>query len=124
VQDHERIEGPETDRRHNEQIHRGDPSGCGGRSSGSGPVKDDCAPCPSSAAREHGWHFGRDTHVSSIAQAHQQAFAWIGQQSQIQASLLAYIDVFWTLMLISDSAVPLAFVLRKVKLGAGAPIMH
>ena len=40
-------------------------------------------------------------HGSSIAQAHQQAFAWIGQQVKIQASLLAYTDVFWTLMLIS-----------------------
>ena len=47
------------------------------------------------------------------AQLRQQAFAWIAQQVQIQASLLAYIDVFWTLMLISDSAVPLAFVLRS-----------
>jgi MFS transporter, DHA2 family, multidrug resistance protein len=50
-------------------------------------------------------------HGSSIAQAHQQAFAWIGQQVQIQPSLLAYIDVFRTLMLISAAAVPLALVL-------------
>lgn len=63
-------------------------------------------------------------HGSSIAQAHQQAFAWIGQQVQIQASLLAYIDVFWTLMLISAAAVPLGLVLRKIKLGAGAPMAH
>jgi hypothetical protein len=60
----------------------------------------------------------------SIAQARQQAFAWIGQQVQIQASLLAYIDVFWTLMLISAAAVPLALVLRKIKLGARAPMAH
>ena len=58
---------------------------------------------------------------SSIAQAQQQAFAWIGQQVQMQASLLAYIDVFWTLMLISAAAVPLALVLRNAKLGTGAP---
>ena len=63
-------------------------------------------------------------HGSSIAQAQQQAFAWIGQQVQIQASLLAYIDVFWTLMLVSAAAVPLALVLRKIKLGAGAPMAH
>jgi MFS transporter, DHA2 family, multidrug resistance protein len=63
-------------------------------------------------------------HGSSIAQAQQQAFAWIGQQVQLQASLLAYIDVFWTLMLISAAAVPLALVLRRIKLGAGAAMAH
>jgi DHA2 family multidrug resistance protein len=52
--------------------------------------------------------------------AQQQAFAWIGQQVQMQSSLLAYIDVFWTLMLISVAAVPLALVLRTIKLGAPA----
>jgi DHA2 family multidrug resistance protein len=61
---------------------------------------------------------------SSLAQAQQQAFAWIGQQVQIQASLLAYIDVFWTLMLVSLAAVPLALMLRKVKLGGPAPAAH
>jgi DHA2 family multidrug resistance protein len=40
----------------------------------------------------------------------------------MQASLLAYIDVFWTLMLVSAAAVPLALLLRKVKLGTGAPM--
>jgi MFS transporter, DHA2 family, multidrug resistance protein len=59
-------------------------------------------------------------HGSPVAQAQQQAFAWIAQQVQIQASLLAYIDVFWTLMLISAAAVPLALVLRRIKLGAAA----
>jgi DHA2 family multidrug resistance protein len=63
-------------------------------------------------------------HGSSIAQAQQQAFAWIGQQVQIQASLLAYIDVFWTLMLISAAAVPLALVLRRIKPGTGAAMAH
>jgi MFS transporter, DHA2 family, multidrug resistance protein len=57
---------------------------------------------------------------SSVVQAQQQAFAWIGQQVQFQASLLAYIDVFWTLMLVSAAAVPLTLVMRKVKLGTGA----
>jgi MFS transporter, DHA2 family, multidrug resistance protein len=53
----------------------------------------------------------------SIAYAQQQAFAWIGQQVQIQASLLAYIDVFWTLTLISAGTVPLALLLRRIELG-------
>ena len=40
---------------------------------------------------------------SSLAQASQQAIAWIGQQVQTQASFLAYMDAFWVLMLISLS---------------------
>jgi DHA2 family multidrug resistance protein len=61
---------------------------------------------------------------SSMLQAKQQAFAWIGQQVLMQASLLAYVDVFWTLMLVSLSAVPLALLLRKVKLGGPAHLGH
>jgi MFS transporter, DHA2 family, multidrug resistance protein len=63
-------------------------------------------------------------HGSSLAQAQQQAFTWIGQQVQTQATLLAYIDVFWALTLISAAAVPLALILRKVKLGGPAPVAH
>ena len=61
---------------------------------------------------------------SSLVHAQEQAFAWVGQQVQAQAAYLAYIDVFWTLMLISAGASLLAFVLRKVKLGAPAPVGH
>jgi DHA2 family multidrug resistance protein len=61
---------------------------------------------------------------SSLAQAKQQAFAWIGLQVQAQAALLAYMDVFWVLTLISLAAVPLALILRKVKLGGAAPMAH
>jgi MFS transporter, DHA2 family, multidrug resistance protein len=56
--------------------------------------------------------------------AKQQAFTWISQQVQTQATFLAYIDVFWALMLISAAAVPLALTLRKVKLGGPAPAAH
>ena len=63
-------------------------------------------------------------HGSSLAQAQQQAFAWIGQQVQTQASYLAYVDVFWTLTLISLAAVPLALTLRNVKLGGTAAMAH
>ena len=38
---------------------------------------------------------------SSLSQAQHQAFAWIGQQVQAQASFLAYMDVFWVLMLLA-----------------------
>jgi MFS transporter, DHA2 family, multidrug resistance protein len=61
---------------------------------------------------------------ASLAQAQQQAFTWIAQQVQTQAAYLAYIDVFWALMLISAAAVPLALILRKVKLGGPAPVAH
>jgi MFS transporter, DHA2 family, multidrug resistance protein len=61
---------------------------------------------------------------ASLATAQHQAFAWIGQQVQTQSTLLAYIDVFWALTLISAAAVPLALILRKVKLGGPAPAAH
>jgi DHA2 family multidrug resistance protein len=61
---------------------------------------------------------------SSLSQAREQAFAWIGAQVQAQASLLAYIDVFWTLMLVSAAAIPLALLLRTVKLGGSRPMAH
>ncbi len=61
---------------------------------------------------------------ASAQQAQQQAFAWIGQQVQAQASLFAYVDVFWTLMLVSASAGALALVLRNVKLGGAAHLGH
>jgi DHA2 family multidrug resistance protein len=61
---------------------------------------------------------------NSLAKASHQAIAWIGQQVQMQASFLAYMDVFWVLMLISLAAVPLALVMRKVKLGGGTHLAH
>ena len=61
---------------------------------------------------------------SSLVQAHQQAIQWIGQQVQTQASFLGYMDAFWMLMLISLTIVPLALILRKVKLGGAAPVGH
>jgi len=63
-------------------------------------------------------------HGASAAQAQQQAFAWIGQQAQAQTAYLAYIDVFWALTLISAVLIPLALILRKVKLGRPAAAMH
>jgi DHA2 family multidrug resistance protein len=61
---------------------------------------------------------------SSLAQAQQQAVDWIGQQVQAQASFMGYADAFWVLMLISLAAVPLALMLRKVRLGGTAPVGH
>jgi DHA2 family multidrug resistance protein len=61
---------------------------------------------------------------ASASVAQQQAFAWIGQQVQVQATLLAYVDVFWTLMFVALAAIPLALLLRNVKLGGEAPAAH
>jgi DHA2 family multidrug resistance protein len=63
-------------------------------------------------------------HGSSLAQAHDQAIQWIGQQVQAQASFLAYMDAFWVLMLISLAAVPLAMMLRTIKLGGAVHVGH
>ncbi len=61
---------------------------------------------------------------STLVQAQNQAVAWIGQQVQTQAALLAYVDVFWVLMLLAIAAVPLALTLRSVKLSDSAPVAH
>ncbi len=57
---------------------------------------------------------------AGAADAQSQAIAWIGQQVQAQASYLAYIDVFHTLMWLSLAVLPLAFILRKIDLGGGS----
>jgi len=64
------------------------------------------------------------SHGSSLAQAHDQAIQWIGAQVQAQASFLGYMDAFWVLMLISLSAVPLALMLRTIKLGGAVHVGH
>jgi DHA2 family multidrug resistance protein len=61
---------------------------------------------------------------SSAPDAQGQAFAWIGQAITQQASLLAYMDVFYVLALMALAAIPLALLLRKVKLGGAAPAGH
>jgi DHA2 family multidrug resistance protein len=61
---------------------------------------------------------------NSLLQAQQQATQWIGQQVQAQASFLAYMDVFWVLMLISLAMVPLALTLRKIKQGGPVSMAH
>lgn len=63
-------------------------------------------------------------HGSALVQAQQQAFAWIGQEVQLQAMYLAYMDVFWTLMLVSAATVPLALILRNSKPAAHPPPAH
>lgn len=48
--------------------------------------------------------------------ARDRAIAFIGQQVQAQTGYWAYIDVFFALMLISAAEIPLALILRRVKL--------
>ena len=58
---------------------------------------------------------------SPLIEAQQQAFAWIGQTVQAQASLLAYIDVYWVLMLVALASIPLALSLRNIEIGGAPP---
>ncbi len=62
---------------------------------------------------------------ASAADAARMALGWMGQAVQAQATILAYIDVFWIACLFSAAMVPFAlFLLQKVDLGAKAPAGH
>lgn len=61
---------------------------------------------------------------SSSGDAQQQAVAWIGKTLTSQVAMLAYMDVFWVLMWVSLSAVPLALTMRSIKLGGGGAPAH
>jgi DHA2 family multidrug resistance protein len=61
---------------------------------------------------------------ASKSAAQGQAFAYMGQAVDQQSSLLAYIDVFWVMTLLALAAIPLALLLRNVKLGKAAPAGH
>lgn len=56
---------------------------------------------------------------ATLPEAQAQAIAYIGQQVANQRSYLAYIDVFHVLMFISLCAIPLALILKNVRLGEG-----
>ena len=56
--------------------------------------------------------------------ASSQAFAWVGQAVQTQASFLADIDVFFTLAIMAAIMVPLALTLRSVKAGKAPQGAH
>jgi DHA2 family multidrug resistance protein len=61
---------------------------------------------------------------SSLVAAQKQAFAWIGQTVQVQASYFAYVEVFWVLTLVALAMVPLALGLRNAVVGGPAPVGH
>jgi hypothetical protein len=50
------------------------------------------------------------------------AIAWVGQQVQLQASFLAYMDAFWVLTLLALAAVPLASALINAARNTGGSI--
>ena len=56
---------------------------------------------------------------STMADAQNQAMGLIGEQVRMQASYLAYIDVFYVLAIISACAIPLALILRNIALKSG-----
>lgn len=57
---------------------------------------------------------------SDSVTANGQAFGWIGQQVQIQAGFLGYVDTFYALFLMAMACIPLAFLLRSKTGGGGA----
>jgi superoxide dismutase len=57
------------------------------------------------------------------AMAQAQAIAWIARLTADQATLLAYIDVFWTSGIFALLIIPIALSLRPMKLGA-QPVVH
>jgi DHA2 family multidrug resistance protein len=57
---------------------------------------------------------------SNASDASSQAIAWVGQTLQKQIDLLAYIDVFWLLMLVGAILIPIALILKPVDLKAPA----
>jgi DHA2 family multidrug resistance protein len=63
-------------------------------------------------------YFATKPLVGTGAGAYRTALAWIGQVVQTQASLWAYIDVFFTLSLIGVAITVLAITLRPAKPGA------
>jgi MFS transporter, DHA2 family, multidrug resistance protein len=58
------------------------------------------------------------------ANAQQQAIGWIGRLIENQATLLAYIDVFWSTAVFALLMIPLALLLRRVDLRAPAAAAH
>jgi DHA2 family multidrug resistance protein len=55
---------------------------------------------------------------TSALDAQRQAMAWIGQLVASQATLLAYIDVFWGSAVFAVAMIPLALLMRRIDSGA------
>jgi DHA2 family multidrug resistance protein len=55
---------------------------------------------------------------SNASDAASQAIAWVGQTLQQQIDLLSYIDVFWMLMMVGVTMIPIALIIKPINLGA------
>jgi DHA2 family multidrug resistance protein len=55
---------------------------------------------------------------SNASDAASQAVAWVGQTLQRQIDLLAYIDVFWLLMIVGAIMIPVALIIKPIDLVA------
>ncbi len=61
---------------------------------------------------------------ASQSLARRQAMDWLGRQLAAQSSLLAYIDVFYTLMLLAAAVALLALILRRTAAGPAPGMGH
>ena len=61
---------------------------------------------------------------ASVADAQRRAYGWLAQQVQAQASLLAYIDVFWGFAMAAALLIPVALVVLRSVEHHGAQIAH
>jgi DHA2 family multidrug resistance protein len=64
------------------------------------------------ALRRAGQHFMAAGSGAMDSQG--QAIGWLGQTVQSQATLLAYVDVFWSFAIFAVAMVPLALMLRSI----------
>ncbi|WP_183512051.1 DHA2 family efflux MFS transporter permease subunit [Methylobacterium brachythecii] len=87
-----------------------------------GEAVDSTSPAYRETLRAATQYFSEHGYAGPDAQS--QAIAWIGQQVDTQSAYWAYIDVFWVLALMALCAIPLAMLLKTVKLGGGAPAAH
>jgi DHA2 family multidrug resistance protein len=63
-------------------------------------------------------------HSGAMPDAAQHAGAQIYGMAQIQARLLAYVDVIWFMVAVTAILVPLPFLMRRPKKAAPAPVGH
>jgi DHA2 family multidrug resistance protein len=61
---------------------------------------------------------------SSMPDAMQHAGAQIYGMAQIQARLLAYVDVIWIMVVLTAVLIPLPFLMNRPKKAAAAPMAH
>lgn len=61
---------------------------------------------------------------SNASDASRRAIAWIGRELGRQAIFLAYVDVFWVLTMLALAMIPLALLIRSIRLGSAGGGAH